>query len=230
MTHKWFTQKKNKINGPYNLNQIEALIENSQDDILIWGQGMAEWLTPNDWKVFLSEKQKVNDSQREIPSWKFRINDTESQDLTFKELINELKKQKEFDLIYFKNKEQPKWTSIFSSVVIADELGITRRNTPRVPILGFFDGERVDTHVPVKAKVITISEGGIGLTDAVGFSQGIYIKGLIKSPNLNSDIHVHAAVVYMGNDNYVGLKFTSISPEAKSQIIEYVNKFSDDKS
>lgn len=223
---KWFAQKNNKITGPFDQIQIENLISTNPNDILIWGKGMSEWLAPNDWKDFLNQKNSVLETAKAEPMWFFKYNDKESAALNFNELTSELKKITNYDGLYLKNDTQPnKWQSIFALPIIADELGITRRNTPRVPILGFLNGQRLDDHTAIKAKVVTISEGGCGVTDGSGINAGTSLKGIIKSPNLNGDIHIHADVVYVGKDGYIGMQFSSISPESKSQIIEYVNKF-----
>lgn len=224
---KWFAQKNNKISGPFDKTQIENLINQNPNDLLIWGKGMNEWLGPNDWKNYLTNKTDELDSAKANPKWYFKNDQFESPAFGFNQLIAELKKLETFESVYIKSETHLKWQSIFTVGVVADELGISRRKTPRVPILGFLSGLRVDNHNPIKAKVVTISEGGCGVTDAQGIQAGTSLKGTIKSPNLNSDIHISADVVYVGKDGYIGMKFSSISPESKSQIIEYVNRFVD---
>lgn len=223
---KWFAQKNNKITGPFDQTHIESLIQGTSEDLLVWGKGLSEWLTPKEWHDHIQGLQaELNGAQN--PNWYFKTAQISSNPLNFNTLIAEIKKLNSYEDLMIKNDQQDKWVSIFALPLVADEIGITRRQMSRVPILGFLTGHRVDDHSSVKAKVVTISQGGCGVTEGIGLTSGTSLKGIIKSPNLIGDIHVGADVVYIGKDGYIGMKFSSISPESQSQIIEYVNKFKD---
>ncbi len=224
--NKWFVQKDNIISGPFDQTQIEQyLLRNLEQSLLIWGKGMSEWLSPTEWNHYLNLNKNKIETATKGPVWKFKNDDKESEPLCFNDLILALKALDTFENAVVKNETLSKWESVFSISAVADALGVTRRNTPRVPILGFLVGERIDDHSPVHSKVVTISEGGCGVADDSSLRPGVSIKGVLQSPNLSTDIHIQADVVYVGPDGYTGLKFSSISPEFKSQIIEYINKF-----
>lgn len=225
---KWFAQKNNKITGPFEQTHIESLIQTQEEGLLIWGKGLSEWLSPKEWSDHIKGTQnEASTSGQKNPNWYFKTATVTSPALSFQNLIVEIRKLNSYDDLLINNDEKNKWISVFAFPLVADELGITRRQMPRVPILGFLSGQRVDNHSAVKAKVVTISQGGCGVTEGVGITSGTSLKGIIKSPNLPGDVHISADVVYIGKDGYVGMKFTSISPESQSQIIEYVNKFKD---
>jgi hypothetical protein len=225
---KWFAQKNNKITGPFDQTHIESMIQTQEEGLLIWGKSLSEWITAKEWLDYIKGTQTENSpSNQKNANWYFKTTNITSPALSFQNLIVEIRKLNTYDDLLINNDEKNKWISVFAFPLVADELGITRRQMIRVPILGFLNGQRVDDHSAVKAKVVTISQGGCGITEGVGITSGTSMKGIIKSPNLPGDVHFSADVVYIGKDGYVGMKFTSISPESQSQIIEYVNKFKD---
>ncbi|MNT95603.1 hypothetical protein D3C72_2375100 [compost metagenome] len=73
--------------------------------------------------------------------------------------------------------------------------------------------------------MISISEGGLGVTEVRNLQIGDRFTGNLNSPNLYMQINAICDVVYLGNDGYAGLRFANLPIEAKSSIIEYVNKF-----
>lgn len=75
------------------------------------------------------------------------------------------------------------------------------------------------------AHILSISEGGLGITDAKHVKIGEKMKILLKSPNLYAPIHAFAEIVFVGSDGYAGLKFSGLQSESKSAIIEYIKKY-----
>ncbi len=119
------------------------------------------------------------------------------------------------------------WKEFYAIQRVVDDLGLTRRSHPRVPIMGTLQGEYTDG--PVYARVISISEGGLGITEAPKLKIGDVVKGTLTSPNLFLTIHCTSTVVYVGQDGYAGLKFSSIPTEARNSIIAYVAKFAPER-
>ena len=130
-----------------------------------------------------------------------------------------------FDNVYVKSDQEPKWQLLFTASTITERLGITRRNQLRVPIFGFFEGYNVALAENFKSKLLTISEGGCGLTDAYGLKIGHSIKGQIISPNINQPLPIVGDVVYSGNHGDLGIKFSSLSKESQSLVFDYISKF-----
>lgn len=228
-TAKWFTNISGQITGPYTVDQIEAKLQTNSDvknnanAVLIWGRGMSEWVNPPDWRSYLKQNSSNKEVQKEL-SWKYRINQEEHGPYKYKELIDALKIIDDLSLIEICSDENNEWYEIFKNKRLIDDLGITRRKHPRVPITGTVDIELENQEI-FKTRVVSISEGGIGITDAFNLVVGHEYKLCIKSPNLFSQVNATADVVYIGQDGYCGMKFHHLTAESRSVIIEYVRRF-----
>ncbi len=220
---RWFVQLNTKIHGPLSANEVETWHTKNQD-CLVWGKGMSEWISYPEWQQFQAEATvKAN----RTTLWQYRLNDKESKILKIEELLSELRGLPSYDNIYVKSDLDPKWQILFTSSQITEQLGITRRTQLRVPIFGFFEGHNATTDEPLRCKLLTLSEGGCGLTEAHGLKIGHSIRGQLVSPNLNQTISVFGEVVYAGNSGDLGIKFSSLSQESRSLILDYVTKFRD---
>ena len=117
------------------------------------------------------------------------------------------------------------WKEIYIFKDIVDKLGLTRRKHPRVPILAQFNGS-TSRHEKFSARLVTVSIGGLGLTDIFDLKIGDMIYGNITSPHFYSPVAIESEVTYCGSDGYVGLKFTQINDDSQSLVTDYVKKFS----
>jgi hypothetical protein len=118
-----------------------------------------------------------------------------------------------------------KWSEIYTFKDIVEKLGLSRRKHPRVPILAQFSGSS-SRHEKFSARLVTISIGGIGLTDVFDLKIGDKIYGQITSPHFYSPVAIEADVTYSGKDGYVGFKFSQISDESQSLVTNYIKRFS----
>lgn len=121
------------------------------------------------------------------------------------------------------------WKEIYAFKDIVEKLGLTRRKHPRVPILAQFTGSS-SKHEKFSARLVTISIGGLGLTDVFDFNIGDKISGQITSPHFYSPVTIEAEATYCGNDGYVGFKFSQINDDSQSLVTDYVKRFSSHKS
>ncbi len=117
------------------------------------------------------------------------------------------------------------WKEIYAFKDIVEKLGLTRRKHPRVPILAQFTGS-TSRHEKFSARLVTISIGGLGITDVFDLNIGDIISGQITSPHFYSPVTIEAEATYCGNDGYVGLKFTQINDDSQSLVTDYVKRFS----
>ncbi len=117
------------------------------------------------------------------------------------------------------------WKEIYAFKEIIEKLGLTRRKHPRVPILAQFSGTS-SQHEQFNARLVTVSIGGLGLTDVFDLKVGDSISGQITSPHFYSPVTIEAEATYCGNDGYVGLKFTQINDDSQSLVTDYVKRFS----
>ncbi len=223
---KWFTFLDGQVSGPFIKEDLEAKM-NSNPNYLIWGRGQTEWLALDKFLVFQRDSvqmtQKLKGSIDRL--WKIRVSGQELQPMNHDQMIDFLKLQKDLGEIQLWTEGYSDWKDIYQIHKIMDELGVSRRQHPRVPIMGSLTCEGASGQIT--ARVLSISEGGLGVTDAPQMKIGEKFKTVLKSPNLYGPIHSTVEVVYIGSDSYAGMKFTSIHPESKSAIIEYVKKFTE---
>ncbi len=226
---KWFLMNDGKVSGPYSKDDVDLQVKIGPA-VLIWGRGQADWVAPDRWNQLLKE---TDSSARRGKSnsdrfWKIKVSGQELKPMTHDGMIEFLKTQKDYNGILLWTDGYTDWKEIFQIHKIMDELGVSRRQHPRVPIMGNLQCEGATGNL--QARVLSISEGGLGITDAPNVKIGEKFKITLKSPNLYSPIQATAEVVYVGSDSYAGLKFSSLQSESKSAIIEYVKKFTDLKT
>jgi hypothetical protein len=220
---RWFIMQENQVQGPYQEQEIEGLISQLQNP-LIWGRGLTEWVPPLKWREALKNPALIIQEEAE-PMWKYRIEDREHGPMKFQEMLTQLKKELDHSNILLWNEEKPEWRDIFTVQKVADELGVSRRAHPRVPIMGNLQCEMPDG--PVTLKVISISEGGVGVSGTNNLTIGQKFKAVLSSANLFVTVNCTCEVVYVGSEGYAGIRFSNLPIEAKSAVIEYINKFKD---
>lgn len=218
----WFILHEGQVLGPFSLSETQAKISGLKN-IQIWGRGMSEWLTPEKWEKNLKKFPQYQ-AQTDAPEvWKLRVEGKEHPALPYQQLLSYLKGLKDLNAVDVCLENENRWQDVYSVPSIINELGITRRSHPRVPIMG--DLECESPKGSFKLKVISISEGGLGVSGPERLTLGERFKGLLTSDNLFASFNSTLEVVYSGKDGYAGLRFVVISDEAKNSIIEYVKKF-----
>jgi hypothetical protein len=218
---RWFVQTGTKIHGPLDVLAVEQLYLKNMN-CLVWGKGMSEWISFSEWK---KNAETIAEKEARSSLWQYRHNDQVSKILKIDDLVTELKALPTFDNVYVKSDQDPKWQILFTSNPVTQKLGITRRTQLRVPIFGFFEGHNITTNEDFRCKLLTLSEGGCGFTEAMGLKIGHSIRGQLVSPNLNQSLLITGEVVYSGPGGELGIKFSTLSPESKSLVYEYVTKF-----
>lgn len=225
---RWFLLNNSRIQGPFATEEIEQKVQQAPQ-ALIWGRGQSDWVPFERWSKLLLEFAEIERRNRlqQERFWTIKINGQELNPMKHEEMMNFLKLQTDFSQILIWTEGYEDWKEIYQIHKIMDELGVSRRNHPRVPIMGTLTCEA--TAGNFTARVLSISEGGLGITETPPLKIGEKLKTILKSPNLFAPIHATAEIVYVGNDGYAGLKFIGLHSESKSTIIEYVNKFQNQK-
>ncbi|MDG0816613.1 PilZ domain-containing protein [Bdellovibrio svalbardensis] len=218
----WFILNEGQVTGPFNPEEIESKIANLSGQPQIWGRGHAEWMTPGKWRQFIKEFHPLKNETDSQQLWKIRIDGIEKSPMKYSDLITLLKSIKDFSTVDLSFADSG-WKEIFSFQKIVDDLEISRRSHPRVPIVGTIVCESEQGEF--SCRVISISEGGLGINDAQKLKIGERFNGTLNSPNLYVTINSICEVVYVGADGYAGVRFVGLTEEFKSSIIEYVNKF-----
>lgn len=222
----WFLLNDGQVTGPFEPAEIESKIPGTPE-ALIWGRGQSEWMKADKWRKSLQSGEVIAGAASGVHDrWLVRVEGKERPPMNYDELLKFLRTQQDYAVVDVKAEGSPSWREIYSVQRIVDDLGVTRRSHPRVPIMGNFETEAGSGAIQFKSKVISISEGGLGLSEAKGRKIGERFRGTMTSPNLFVTVHSNCEVVYVGNDGYAGLKFIGLPMEEKSAIIEYVNKFS----
>lgn len=221
---RWFLLMEGQVTGPFGDQELETRISSSKEEPLIWGRGQGEWMQPERWRQAMKalNAQEALESQKSR-QWKMRVGLAELTPMNIEELIEQLKEYSDLSPVRVWTEGFEDWKEVFNVPKIMTELGVSRRSHPRVPIMGSLKCEA--TNGTILAKVISISEGGLGITDAAGLQVGEKLRGILTSPNLFAPINASLEVVYVGGDGYAGIRFLSVPSESKSAIIEYVKKF-----
>lgn len=225
---KWFLLQLGQVQGPYTVEETQELIEKAenQKELLVWGRGLAEWLSPFEWKLSLTQGGSAVSEVVAIeqPVWRYRDPVQEFGPYTYTELIEQLKKRTDFGGVYLIGEGFDEWRDIFSVQKVISELGITRRTHARVPIMGIL---RFTSKEAPALRVVSISEGGLGVTEVIDLKISEKFNGVLSSPHLFQEVDCTCEVVYLGAEGYAGLRFISMTSEAQAAVIEYVNKFKD---
>lgn len=220
----WFLLNDGQVSGPFEAAEIEAQLPQAQNP-LIWGRHQTEWTAPDKWRKALQNQVNASPAAKDhAPHWRGRVEGKEWPPMTYEQLLKQLKALSDFSAVDIKNDSFAGWREIYSVQRLVEDLGISRRSHPRVPIMGSLECEGKNGRFTARA--ISISEGGLGINETRDLSIGERFRATLTSPNLFVTISATCEVVYIGNDGYAGLKFIGLPMEAKSSIIEYVNKFS----
>ena len=224
ITKKWFFLKDNEVQGPFRDSEIQSLIPQHPDG-LVWGQGLQEWLKPEEWQKTLTDLQDILASLQSdmTPQWRLKQGTFEAGPFIYDQLIQVLKAHPEPSEVEVSSEDGTGWKSIYAYPTIVEEVGITRRSHERVPISGLFRYEKNGSQHD--CLLSSLSEGGIGVLEAEGLSVGETIRGVIQSPQLPTSINCTCEALYRQEDNSWGLRFVNLPLEAKSLIVAYTQKF-----
>jgi hypothetical protein len=224
----WFVLSEGQTTGPFEPDEVEKQL-GSLKEPQVWGRGHSEWMNPTRWRQVLREaghalpKTPAVDPSQPQGLWRVRVHGQEKQPLRYGELITYLKGFPDLSAVDVYPETGDAWKEVYGIPRLVEELGISRRSHPRVPIVGTLTYELPQAEAA--CRVISISEGGIGINDAHGLQIGSQFQATLTSPNLYVTITSMFEVVYVGADGYAGLRFIDLPDEFKSSVIEYVNKF-----
>ena len=218
----WFILSEGQVIGPFSPEEVESKLGSFRSP-QVWGRGQAEWMEPAKWRQVVREMPAPKDTASSL-LWKIRVEGKDQPPMSYNDMLKYLRKLKDYSTVdvYMDNSKQ--WKELYAVQQVVDELGISRRSHPRVPITGTLDCEKEDA-TTFTCRIISISEGGLGVSEAKNLQIGQRFKSTLASPNLYMTISCSCEVVYVGNDGYAGLRFVALTDEAKSSIIEYIKKF-----
>lgn len=219
----WFILSAGQVTGPYSPEEVEGRLNTSQDP-QIWGRGQSEWMTPSKWRQSSQEllrQAAILKAEDEV--WHLRVAGKDRGTHKYPDLVRVLRAETQFDQIEVLPPHSS-WKDIYTVPQLAEELGLSRRNTPRVPIIGTLKC-RSPRLGEFACRLISVSEGGLGVNDAKNMQIGDQFEAIVESPNLYVTMNITCEVVYVGQDGYAGMRFVGLPMEFKNVLIEYVNKF-----
>lgn len=227
---KWFILYKDKVQGPFTPSDLQGKFDQKQrDESRFWARGKPQWMSETQFKEELiremeqAQKESLKQSER---IWKIMDNDTELKPMTYENLLMFLKSKKNLANIKLWTEGYKEWQDVYQIEKILDEIGVNRRQHPRVPIKGKIHIEASNgSHW--EAELSMISQGGFGIKNAHAVSIGEQIKATLTSQSLPMPVHCAAEVVFVNSSGFVGFRFMNISIESKSTIIAYVKQFID---
>lgn len=171
-----------------------------------------------------SAEKTAADTFAESAFYRVQLNFVDQPLMSKPELLTFISKLTDVSKLSIQNPKTKEWNEVFAYPDIVERLGLSRRKHSRVPILAQFTG-KTNKHEQFNAKIVTISQGGVGFTEVFDLKIGDFVEGQIMSPQFFQPIHIKADVIYSGLDGYIGLKFTEINDESVAAIIDYVKKF-----
>jgi hypothetical protein len=227
MTKNWFIHSKEVVSGPYTTEQVEADLQGERwhDSDLIWWKGQTEWMPMKIWKVQLSYMSRVEPEKEEAPVWYLDLAGVPVGPLTQSEMFTQLKTAKNLGRVRLWSIGMPKWKGLFEVDEIREQLGLTRRENERAPLLGFVSVTRADDSTISRARAASISVGGMGVNDAGFLSRGEHLDLLIQSPEFPYPLRLQGDVVYVTSQGYAGIRFGKISSELHTILFDYVKRF-----
>lgn len=192
----------------------------------IWAKGQVEWIPMADWENQLETFEE--NQHRTEQKWKVRIANRVVENLTFEQIVVELKNQPQLNRISISPQDKNKWLPIYSSYAFMEALNISRRHYLRAPLMGLAKITKEGSRFSYVVRTATIGQGGMGVYGlGHNFDNGTQVQMRIESEDLQSPLHIKAQVVYNTDQGFVGVQFTEISAESTAIIIDYIKKFQD---
>ncbi len=220
---KWFAMIDGQVRGPFLQEDLEGKLS-SMPQALIWGRGQSGWIPPEKWLKIAHETAASGARQAQQERlWRIMDDGKEMPPMIHDDMIRHLTGKADLTNVRLWTEGYSEWREIYQIHKIMDELGVSRRTHPRVPVMGTLVCESAAGSFT--ARLLSLSEGGLGATDSKQVKIGERLKVVLKSSNLTTPLPATVEVVYVGNDGYFGMKFLALQTESQSLIIEYIKKF-----
>ena len=224
----WFVYSNDIVSGPFDTKAVQEQLTAGKisSNSFIWWKGQREWMPIPLWETQLKQILKTEDEKVQSPVWYIDLSGSPVGPLTQNEMLAHLRGVPNLGKVRLWTVGMNKWTNLFELHDIMDQLGMSRRENPRAPLMGTVAVSRLaeDTQ-PMIARAASVSIAGMGINDAHGLTKGEEVQVVLKSPEFPHPIRVQATAVYITQQGYAGLKFTSVHPETQSLIHDYVKRF-----
>ena len=231
----WFLYSSidKKVSGPFVSDDVHQKLGTGEItlDCSIWWKGQREWLSVRTWissgeKLLKSQKEKSNNA-----IWYIDLGGEPAGPLTQSEMIDSLRGHQNFNRIRLWTVGMKNWKSIFEFSEVMDDLGVSRREHTRAPLIANVQLNRIgDNEAPIVLKAATLSIAGIGLNNASSLMKGEELQIMIQTNEFSAPIRARATVIYVSSNGNAGLKFQQLHPESQSIIYDYIRKFTTEEA
>ena len=230
MKAQWFIHREGAVLGPFTPSDVDKQIASGYftSDCLVWARGSNEWLAMAQWKTLVA---KMGDGARPTAERVWYCDSGAGQPagpLTQNELVEHLKGLNRWDIVTLWGTGLLKWLPLFEVPEVMDLVGISRRETPRAPLLGQVALTPSGSATPAQMLAsLTVSLGGIGVKNAGFLQRGDRVQLAIKSRDIPTVIHVTGEVLYVSRVGDAGVKFSDLSAEARALLTDHIRRFHD---
>ncbi len=192
------------------------------EDHLIWGGPMTEWMSAPVWAQNLDSLKGRSKKSSEAQMWHYAFDGDAFGPFTRTELIAELKQAKKPHDALLWSKGLKNWAPIFEFYDVMDAVGINRRQYPRARVEGRV-GLKLDDQSYIGVLQM-IGEGGFGASGFPNLHPGQFVSVEILARIFREPIYAKAEVRSVEANGTCGFRFVQISVEGKSKIIQYVRQ------
>lgn len=222
----WFVHHDEKILGPFPTERVLADLKSGElsYSAYIWSKGQVEWVPISDWETNLEKLMAESEDVHKL--WKLRTPRQVFEDLSFEQVLKELKAMDNFQMVTVCPKGSENWTSVYSSYPFMEALNLSRRNFLRAPLMGLAKITRQSSRFSYVVKTATLGQGGIGVYGlGPNFEEGTGVTLRVESDDLSQSITIQGTVVYNTPQGFVGIRFGELEAESTAIIMEYMQKF-----
>ena len=225
----WFVHHDEKILGPFSTEKILQGLKDGEISYgaYIWSKGQVEWLAVAEWE---SNLEKILATSEGSPQkWKLRTPKEVTEDLSFDEVVNELKQMDNFQMVAVSPMSSEDWIPVYSSYPFMEALNLSRRNFLRAPLMGLAKVSQGSSRFSYVVKTATVGQGGIGVNGlGTNFEPGTQVTLRIESEDLTATINVSGTVVYNTSQGFVGIRFGELQAESTAVLMDYMKRFQGD--
>ena len=146
--------------------------------------------------------------------------------MTFDEVIATLQQLKTFQFVSVSPNDEEDWVPVYSSYTFMEALKMSRRNFLRAPLMGLAKVTKEGSRFSYVVKTATVGQGGLGVYGlGPNFEPGTQVQVKVESEDLNASLSLVGTIVYNTDKGFVGIRFSDLSAEATSIILDYCRRF-----
>jgi hypothetical protein len=225
VSKEWFVYSQSIVAGPFTTDEVQADVSAGRwtNDCFVWWKGQREWMPLTNWRAQVS-KILMQEKHESSQVWYIDNAGTPVGPLTRSEMLDGLRSVSKYNKVRLWTVGFDKWTNIFDLHDLMDELGLSRREHARAPVMGTVAVTHMGSDSTTLAMAASISTAGMGLNSAGFLTKGEDLQLLVKCNELGQ-LHLQGSVAYVTPQGYAGIRFANVSPELQSIIFDYVKRF-----